>query len=181
LLLYLAADICLPWPARFLIDQQPPRKADAILVLAGDWTGARVLKAVELLGEGYAPVAYLSGPTDLYGRNEGELGLEYAVSKGAQAARFRIIHEPSSSTREEARVLWPHLQQQGIRHFLVVTSDFHTRRAARSYRRVVRDAEFTMVASPGPNFDPKSWWKHREGRKVVFYEWTKTVADWLGL
>ena len=39
---------------------QPPQQADAILVLAGGGSGERILKAGELVRQGYAPVAYVS-------------------------------------------------------------------------------------------------------------------------
>jgi len=180
-LLYLSRETWLAWPALLLIDGQPPEKAEAIVVLAGDWTGGRVLKAAGLVRDGYAPLAYLSGPTAQYGRNEGQLALEFAVSKGFPESSFRIIFGRADSTRQEAGVIWPHLQRQGIRRFLIVTSELHTGRAARVYRSVVKGAAFSMVAAPSPGFDAKFWWKRREGRKALFFEWSKTVADLLGM
>jgi hypothetical protein len=38
-----------------------------------------------------------------------------------------------------------------------------------------------MVGVADPFFQIDSWWKHHEGREIVFLEWTKTVVTAVGL
>jgi uncharacterized SAM-binding protein YcdF (DUF218 family) len=63
----------------------------------------------------------------------------------------------------------------------LVTSNFHTRRAARTFRALAPDIEVHVVAAPDQYFTPGGWWKEREGRKTFFMEWAKTVGAWLGM
>jgi hypothetical protein len=43
------------------------------------------------------------------------------------------------------------------------------------------ELELIPVAAPDLYFSPDSWWEHREGQKAVFFELSKTVANWIGL
>ena len=38
-----------------------------------------------------------------------------------------------------------------------------------------------MVAAPDEFFSPYGWWHTREGRKVFFLEWSKTLASSVGI
>ncbi len=166
----------------FLVEDRPPTKADAAVVLAGDWTGERVLKAAELVKNGYAPVALVSGPTGMYGVNEADLAISYGVSKGYPRESFAAVKSTAFSTRDEAGVFYEELKRRGIHRILLVTSNFHTHRAAILFRRKFRnEIALIPIAADSPYFHPDRWWKEREGQKVVFYEWSKMLATPLGL
>ena len=64
---------------------------------------------------------------------------------------------------------------------LLVTSDFHTRRSARIFRGKAPGLRFTVIAAPGPEFTADAWWRNRQGRKIAFNEWAKTIAEWFGI
>lgn len=165
-----------------LVDSNTPRQADAILVLAGDWRGDRILKACDLLAKGFAPVVLVSGPADWYGLNEADAAIQFAGKHGCDTSRLNPLHLRAFSTLEEARVVEPVLRQRSVDDLIVVTSNYHTARAGRIFRRVMgQEVRLTMVASPDPFFEPDRWWKSREGQKTVFLETSKTVADWIGL
>lgn len=182
---------CLLWFGRsfwlsaiggFLVASDPPGPAQAILVLAGDHRGNRILKACELLREGAAPVVFVSGPTEWYGVNEAVLAIRFAVSKGCPERAFEPLFIRAFSTVEEADAIVPLLEQRGIRDLLVVTSDFHTSRSRRVYlRRAGGRMKVRMAAAPDPYFSPEGWWRTREGQKTVFFELSKTIAWWVGL
>ena len=65
LLITLTHSIWFRWMGEFLVHTDPIMKADAVLVLAGDWNGDRILKGGELVKQGYAPVVLVSGPMNL--------------------------------------------------------------------------------------------------------------------
>lgn len=171
----------LPGIAYALVKEDGPARADAIVVLGGDGFGNRILKAGELVKEHYAPLVLVSGPEGFYGQNEAQLAIPYAEQAGYPGSWFVAVPHPYSSTSGEARVIVPELRRRGVRSCLLVTSDYHTRRAGRIFRAAAPEIRFHVVAAPYPNFDPDSWWRSREGLKIVFLEWQKTVASWLGI
>jgi uncharacterized SAM-binding protein YcdF (DUF218 family) len=167
---------------QYLVEAQPPEKSDAVLVLAGDHRGQRIQKAAELVRDGYAPVALISGPMEMYGVNEADLAIQFAERHGSPARYFAPVYITAYSTLEEAQAFAPELRKRNIHKLLLVTSTYHTRRAAATFRRVLGSSmEIKSVAAPDPFFRPDSWWHNREGQKTVFYEYSKTVANWLGM
>jgi hypothetical protein len=89
------------------------------------------------------------------------------------------------STREESFVLLRELRQRGVHSVILVTSEYHTARAARTFRDAERALgfrlEMRMVAAPDRYFQAASWWRNREGRKTALGEWEKTIAYALGM
>jgi uncharacterized SAM-binding protein YcdF (DUF218 family) len=69
----------------------------------------------------------------------------------------------------------------GVHRVLVVTTDFHTRRAGRMYASEAPDLKTTVVSSADMYFSARGWWRNREGQKTFLYEWMKTVASWVNL
>lgn len=181
LICILAWKPCFRALGEFLVDADVPKSAQAVVVLAGDFSGNRILKAAELVRDGFAPKVIVSGPDRYYGRSEADLAIEFAIRRGFPAPSFEPVVHQADSTREEAQVIWALLRKEGIRRFLVVTSDFHTRRTKRVYRSVAEGAQFRVIAAPVWNFSPDSWWISRPARKIFFMEWTKTLADWMGI
>ena len=167
--------------ARVLVRDDGPAHADLAVVLAGDFSGRRILRAAELVRQGYVPAVLVSGPHMFYGSYECDLAIPLAVKHGYPESWF--IREPNEalSTREEAACILPDLRRRGVHRFLLVTSDYHSARAARIYRAAGRDFDFRVITSTDRYFRPDGWWRNREGQKIFFYEWSKTVANLLGM
>jgi uncharacterized SAM-binding protein YcdF (DUF218 family) len=163
----------------YLIRAEAPSKADIILVLAGDGRGDRILKAAELVKEGYAPQAIVSGPDGEYGYYECDLAIPFAVKAGYPESYFIHLENTARSTREEVRVAVVELRRRGAHRILIVTSDYHTHRAGRIYREEAPDLDIHMIAAPDKYFSADGWWHNREGRKTFFFEWAKTLASWV--
>ena len=167
---------------RFLIDAEPPQKADLIVVLAGDWNGYRILYGGELVRQGYAPKALVSGPRHHYGLYEYELAITFAVRHGYPADSFIPLPiADANSTREEAERILPEIRRRGARRVLVVTSDYHTRRSSRIYHRLAPDLDLRVVAAPDAVFRADRWWNNREASKVFLLEFTKLVSSVFGI
>jgi uncharacterized SAM-binding protein YcdF (DUF218 family) len=171
----------LRWLGEYLTYTEPPCKADTIVVLAGDNFGFRIVKAGELIKEGWAPGALVSGAGYYYGLNEGEVAIQFAVRAGYAGEKFFNVQSPARSTQEEARYMVQELRRRGVHRFILVTSDFHTRRASEIYRKAAADIPFCVVGSRDNDFSPDGWWHTREGRKTAFTEWLKTIAHFLGI
>jgi uncharacterized SAM-binding protein YcdF (DUF218 family) len=167
--------------AHALITSEAPEKADLVIVLAGDSFGGRILKGCELIRAGYAPKALVSGPPILYGRHEDEFSIPWAVEHGCSREWFEGVRNNLKSTREEAALFRRIMLERGVKTYLLVTSNFHTARAARIFRREIPDIRAIVIAAPYPEFDPDAWWKDRQQRKVFAIEWMKTVTEPFGI
>ncbi len=169
----------LTWLGSYLVENQQPEKADMIVVLGGDLRGTRILTAAKLASR-YAPVVLVSGSGPIYGQHESDLAVAWAAANGYDENRFIKLKYQAQSTSDEAEMVVREMRRRGVKKFILVTSSFHTRRAARIFRQKAPDMDFRVVASPDPFFTPDGWWKEREGQKTFLGEWLKTFANWLG-
>jgi uncharacterized SAM-binding protein YcdF (DUF218 family) len=165
----------------YLEKTDPPSPADVIFVLAGDSNGNRILKAAELVRQGYAPQVMVSGPGENYGLYECDLAIPFAVKAGYPESYFLHFEHHAHSTQEEVGFAIQEFHKNGYKKILVVTSDYHTRRSGRVFRGAAPDLQFVVVAAPDKYFSPGNWWHNREGRKTFLVEWEKTVAYWFGI
>ena len=164
----------------FLIQAEDPQKADIAVILAGDWTGNRVLKGGELVRAGLVPAALVDGPPQHYDIPESDLAVRFAVTRGYPESYFIRFPMNASSTDEEARIVLPELRRRGCSKFLLITSDFHTRRAGRIFRKYLDGMQMIVVSAPDKSFRGGYWWTTREGRKTFAFEFMKTVTEPLG-
>jgi uncharacterized SAM-binding protein YcdF (DUF218 family) len=161
---------------RFLIVDRP-QHSDVILVLAGD-TNLRPARALELLRQGYAPRIILNVPADarVFQWSEPELAQKYIAGlPEAQSISICSIH--GLSTKAEAKDASYCLQQSGARNILLVTSDFHTRRALSIFQKQVPGYVYSVAATLNAEEFGARWWKHRQWAKVNFDEWMR-LAWW---
>jgi uncharacterized SAM-binding protein YcdF (DUF218 family) len=165
----------------YLEKADPLDKADIALVLDGDGTGSRILTAAKLVRDGYAPKTLVSGASANYGLHSCDLAIPFAVKQGYPEAYFEHLESSARSTEEEARFAVAALHARKIHRVLLVTSNYHTRRATGLFRKQAPDIAFIAVAAPDEYFSPGGWWHSREGRKTFLYEWEKTVATWMGI
>jgi uncharacterized SAM-binding protein YcdF (DUF218 family) len=165
----------------YLVRAEPPVHADMVVVLAGDFSGNRILTAGDLVRHGFAPNALVSGPSGAYGLHESDLAIQFAVHHGYPESYFVALPNDSRSTKSEADDVLAALNKWHARSVDIVTSDYHTRRAGNIYRAKAGGVEIHMVAAPDVYFKPDSWWKDRDARKTFLMEWMKTVATWLGM
>ena len=167
---------------RALVEDDGAQKADCILVLGGDDYGDRIIKAAQLAQAGYAPFVIVDGPPALIG-HESDATIRYAVQKGFPASLFRPVWLPpgvDSTSAEVEYVANNVLRPDHISKVLLVTSNYHTRRAARFIRKEVPWLQVVVVPAPDPFFKPDSWWKTRNGKKTFLFEWTKTITECWG-
>jgi hypothetical protein len=170
----LAATVLASRAGSFLL-VDAPRRSDVILVLAGE-TERRPRRALELLGQGYARRIVLDVPNDadFYGTTLLELAQKY-VQALPQAALIGICPIDGLSTKDEAKDAEKCLQQENVKSVLIVTSDFHTRRALSIFRREVPGYEYSVAAArQGTQFGEK-WWTHRQWAKTFVDEWLRLI------
>jgi uncharacterized SAM-binding protein YcdF (DUF218 family) len=164
----------------FLVVSDPLEHGDLIYVLAGDFWGSRVLLGANLGSKGWAPKVIMSGGLYTGGgyvnRYQGDLAVDFAVQHGYPRGLFISIPLELQSTIDEARAMGPVFHRLGARRVLLVTSNFHSRRAAQAFRLFLPEFEFRMEGSPDHTFEPHAWWKTPQQRHLLFAEYQKLVG-----
>ncbi len=160
----------------FLIDSEPPRRADLILVLGGDFWGPRVLTAAELARIGYAPIALISGPP-YKDRPEGEFAVAFLVGKGYPRELFQVFGHHARSTIAEANALRGELARRKVNRVLLVTSSYHSRRAAIVLTLFCPGVRFISIPAPDSGYHVDQWWNDESSRRLFFSEWSKILGS----
>ena len=157
-----------------------PQPADVIVVLAGEME-QRPAKGLALLASGLAPRLLLDAPagTLVYHRSQLELAQEFlrGLPQASQVAACPIV---GLSTKAEAQDVGRCLAGAGVRRVLLVTSDFHTRRALAIFRHEIPGVEFTSAAAYDPAQYGVKWWQQRQWAKTFFDECVRLVW-WYGV
>ena len=73
------------------------------------------------------------------------------------------------------------MKTESVQSIDLVTSNYHTRRAAWLWRKENPGLRVNVVPAPDPYFTPETWFKSREGRKTFVIEWAKKIASHLGI
>jgi hypothetical protein len=144
-------------------------------VLAGE-TDRRPQRALELLSQGYAHRIVLDVPNNakLYEFTQIELAQKY-IQDLPQAAPISICAIDGLSTKDEAQEAERCLQREGAKSVLIVTSDFHTRRALEIFRREFPGVEFSVAAARNDEGFGNRWWTHRQWAKTFVDEWLRFI------
>lgn len=175
---------CFPAPllraaGSVLVSEGPPAAADMIVVMAGDNTGNRILKAAELARQGFAPVVLVNNSGFTYGYPESDLAVNFAVQHGFAPRLFAPVHWIAKSTVQEAGETLREARARGARRLLIVTTVWHTARTRRVFRRLAPGLQVFLVGADDPWWHNGDWWTDREGRKTFLMESVKTIADYL--
>jgi hypothetical protein len=148
------------------------KKSDVILVLAGE-TDYRPRLGLQLLNQGYGGNLILDVPAaaKIYGYTQIQLAEEYFQSV-PEASSVRICPIIGLSTRDESHDVEGCLKTNENR-ILLVTSDYHTRRALSIFRQELPRKSFSVAAAYDPSEFGTGWWMHREWAKTCLYEWVR--------
>jgi hypothetical protein len=159
---------------RVLVIDQPAR-ADVIVVLAGE-TKLRPEFGVELLRRGYAGHLVIDVPASavIYQHTQMEIAQAY-VDQLPESPAVGLGAIYGLSTKSETRDVSRCLQTSGVRRVLLVTSDYHTRRALSVFRKMLPSYDFEVGAVSDPETFGVSWWQHREWAKTTLAEWAKLI------
>jgi len=165
----------------YLVQDDTAVAADLVVVLGGDSSGQRARKGCELLKHGLAKELWLSGSALYFGRTESDRAKEFLVSDGCSGDNVVSLQDPVDSTRDEAVSIGVKMRKLGVHRYLLVTSNYHTRRAAKVFKEMSPEIEVVAIASDPEEFPVESWWKRRSGRRIFFYEWVKTLSYLVGM
>ena len=152
-----------------------PRPSDVILVLAGE-TDRRPKRALQLLVQGYGRRVVLDVPSNakLYEFTQIQLAQRY-IQDLPQGAAVSVCPIDGLSTRDESKDAEKCLARDGGRSVLIVTSDFHTRRALDIFQREVPGHEYSIAAARDAEQFGARWWTHRQWAKTLVGEWLRLI------
>lgn len=165
------------WIPQTLIERDAPGAADAMIVLAGDHRGGRVDFAARLWSEGHvASGPFLVSGGQLYGETTwAEVMRARAISRGVPADRVRI-QDRSTTTAEDARFSAEVLKLPRGSRVLLVTSPWHSERAAEHFREAFGEG-VEVLSCPSPEREG-DWWNDPEDARDLGMELLKRV--WWG-
>ncbi|HEY6765663.1 MAG TPA: YdcF family protein [Candidatus Sulfotelmatobacter sp.] len=179
----LAGLVSLAAGAGYWLVVDAPQPSDAIVVLAGE-TDRRPLRALDLFGQNYGRRILLDVPAEArtFGSTDLELAQKY-IQRLPQAASITICPIAGLSTRDESHDVARCLQGIASDRVLLVTSDFHTRRALSIFRHESPDKRFSVAAARDRAQFGERWWMHRQWAKICAAEWLRmlwwqTVDRW---
>jgi uncharacterized SAM-binding protein YcdF (DUF218 family) len=179
--LYLARGPILRFVAESWIIEDPLGKADALVVLSDDnFYADRATRAAELLREGKAPLIVASGRRLRPNAGIAELMEHDLIERGVQKEKILHLPHDADSTKEEAEALLKFAKEKRWRSVIVVTSNYHTRRARYIFRRVFpQGIEVSVASARDGDFDPQHWWEKRKSTKELTREFAgMLVAVW---
>ena len=152
-----------------------PLPSDVLLVLAGE-TDRRPARALQLLDQGYGRRVVIDVPAAarIYESTELELAAKY-IEHLPQVASVGICPITGLSTREESHDAEKCLANADGTRILIVTSDYHTRRALSIFRHEVRGRSFSVAAARDDRQFGTRWWTNRQWAKTFVDEWLRLV------
>ena len=152
-----------------------PQRADLIVALAGE-TYRRPTCALELLRAGYSDRLLLDVPAvaKIYDQETIDVAQHY-INGLPDHARIAICPIVGLSTKTEAQDLVRCLGRTTGLRILLVTSDYHTRRALTIFRHELKGSEISVAAASDPTQFGGQWWTHRQWAKANFDEWAKFI------
>jgi uncharacterized SAM-binding protein YcdF (DUF218 family) len=161
--------------------EDPLEQSDALLLLGDDnFFADRATRASELYRQKLAPVVVASGRRLRPSAGIAELMEHDLIERGVPKDRIIRFPNDADNTREEALALRALVTEKNWHRVIVVTSNYHTRRARYIYRHVFPESVTVHVASARDgDFDPEHWWENRKSWKLFTREFEAIlVAAW---
>lgn len=154
----------------YLSPQSELNKADAIVVISGGDTDARLSEGVKLYFQKWAPVIIFSGAA-ASGEVSNALAMERLAIKAGVPAESIIIEEKSKTTLENARYTSEIVKDKKIKSIILITSPYHQRRAYNEFRAELgKDMIIINHSAKDQTWAKRSWWENANARFLTFGE-----------
>jgi uncharacterized SAM-binding protein YcdF (DUF218 family) len=170
--LYLVRRPILRFTAEAWIIEDALDKSDALIVLGDDnFYADRATRGAQLFREGRVPLIVASGRRLRPGAGIAELMEHDLIERGVPRDKIVRFSHDADSTLEEAQGLVRLAKEKKWHSVIVVTSNYHTRRARYIFRRVFpQGMEIRMASARDGDFDPELWWEKRKSIKQLTRE-----------
>lgn len=157
-----------------------PQRSEVMVVLEGGLGSSRFEQALRLRRAGYAPRILVDADVtrDFYGKSEADMLFDFLRRSRLQGVE--VCPTVADSTFSEVADVERCMKGVGATSALIVTSDFHTRRALSIFRKRLPQYQWSVAASSWPGNAAEQYWKHRWWAKSVLDEWEKYLW-WQGV
>ena len=178
----------LHWGGYLLIASDPlPAHAEVAVALQGSIEGQklRIAAAMNLLQTETAARMLLSVPRESYwGQSLPPIARQYLEKEYGRPLASRVdfceTGPEVDSTEQEAQSLIRCIQEHNWKEILIVTSNYHTRRAGiiwkRMVQRILPSGQVYVYGAADPAFTPEGYWRHRRSLKTWFMESLKLTS-----
>jgi len=172
LTIYLARHPLMRLAGGWLVVEDTVEKSDAIVILSDDnFYADRATRAAELYRQNLAPTVVASGIRLRPYAGISELMSHDLIERGVPKERIVSFPQDADNTREEAEALKTLVAQKGWKSIIIVTSNYHTRRARYIFHKVFpSDIKIAMASARDADFDPSNWYQHRRAVKRFEHE-----------
>jgi len=166
--------------ANFFTIDNPTHGVNApILILAGG-AATRVPKALELYEKGYGDRLLLTSERPLNSKvmrlfptNE-QIAKRISQELNIQAELEVVpsLKGGATSTLDEAHDLLAFCSKEKIKHLIIVTDSFHTRRALYAFKKVFQGSDIKVESSAALNeiYSEENWWRSDKGISAYLLE-----------
>jgi uncharacterized SAM-binding protein YcdF (DUF218 family) len=170
--IYLARHPLLRFIGESLVVEDSLEKSDAIIILSDDnFYGDRATRAAELFRQNLASVVVASGVRLRPNASIAELMTHDLIERGVPKENILPFPQDADNTREEAESLRKLSQSKSWKSVIVVTSNYHTRRAKYIFKKVFPETVAIRIAGARDgDFDPAHWYEHRKSIKRFTHE-----------
>ena len=166
-LLFSQYEVLLKGYARFFtIDNATSGMEATIVILSGN-PETRILKALELFTAGY-------GTRLLLFKDYVQISQSVAKFLNIQV-KFESVPSlkgGATSTFDEAYDLLAFCSKENLKHIIIVTDSYHTRRAFYAFNKVFEGSNIKVEVSAAPNniFNEENWWLSDRGISAYILE-----------
>lgn len=179
-----------PFLADYLVVRKPLAKSDVILILGGSSAYVeRANKAAMIYAQGVSTKIVLTDDGEKAGWSTAEernppyvdLAKGELIKQGVPAEAIEILTPGGSGTIYEAAAFREIAKANGVRSILIVTSEYHTRRAIwvfeREFEKSGSEIEIGIepAVSGHQNPAPMIWWLSPSGWRMVAGEYVKIL------
>jgi uncharacterized SAM-binding protein YcdF (DUF218 family) len=170
--IYIARRPLLRLTGDFWVVDDSPKPSDAIVMLSDDdYQADRAAHAADLYKAGWAPHVIASGRLLRPYAGIAELEEHDLESRGVPESAVVKLPGADRNTRQECENIGGFISAHGWKRLILVTSNYHTRRARYICSRVLPSGTVLMVsAARDTDYDPQDWWTTRQGAKMFFGE-----------
>lgn len=171
-LIYLVRHPLMRYAAEYWVIDEPSQRADAIIVLGDDnFYGDRATRAAELSRQQVAPVVVASGRRLRPSAGIADLIEHDLVERGVPKDKVLRFDHDSRDTIAEAEALANLAKQKHWNSVIIVTSNYHTRRARYVLEKVFpAEIAVSIASARDGDFDPERWWEKRESTALFVHE-----------
>jgi uncharacterized SAM-binding protein YcdF (DUF218 family) len=171
-IVYWARHPIMRFAAESWVIDEPAAHADALLLLGDDnFYADRATRAAEMIRHGVAPVVVASGRRLRPSAGVAELQEHDLIERGVPKDKIIRFAHDADSTLEEAVALARLCSERHFRSLIIVTSNYHARRARYIFAKVFTPGITVSVAGAHDgDFDPDHWWEKRKSEELFVHE-----------